>query len=301
MSNNIDLLPKVNDGDIVEPHYCDSNYLTLCGANDYDIDTKNMYISNFDHLLLQLCNLYHYENLPETLPQIELEIRLIMQGQATIFQHPEFGWVTGWGSLYGVSIYNHFTNWLVTQPILGENSGIIDLNGFVIYNTQLDKSGGSIVLRRLQYYAKMLTDLQVSLDMYTINSRAMPAVIARDDITKNSLIDFFKRLKAGNLSVPLAANGVLPTHAPLLNNEREYFRPVEVLDSIDKIQMQFCEEFGINKIEEKSERMVEAEVNADKTYLTWNTAAMALSRIEGFKNFNIATKNNVQVKYIGGI
>lgn len=299
MANMIDVLPNVENGDIVEPCFCDPQFMTLCGANEYDINTRNLYVSNFRQLLLRLCTLYNYENLP--LPQIELEIRLIMQGNATIFRHPVYGWVTGWGSLYGISIYNHFTDWIVTQPILGENRGKIGLNGFVIYNTQLDKSGGSIVLRRLQYYAKMLTDLQVSLDMYTINSRAMPAVIARDDTTKNSLIDFFKRLKAGDLSVPLAANGVLPTHAPLLNSEREYFRPLEVLDSIDRIQTQFCEEFGINKIEEKAERMVADEVNADRSFLAWSASAMAYSRLVGLNEFNKATKNNVQISFIGSV
>lgn len=297
--NVIDPLSNLTNGETYDPKFCDPTFIQLCGANNYDINTRNMYISNFFHLLLKLCNLYNYENLP--IPQIELEVRLIMQGQATIFKHHVYGWVTGWGSLYGVSIYNHCTNWLVTQPLLGENQGTIDLDGFVIYNTQLDKSGGSIVLRRLQYYAKMITDLQVSLDMYTINSRAMTAVITRDDITQKALDAFYDRLKAGDLSFPLAANGVLPTHAPLLQSDRKYFEPLQILDSIDRLQMQFCEEFGINKIEEKAERMVADEVNADKNYLAWSASSMALSRLEGFKNFNRLTNHNVEVKFIGAL
>lgn len=297
----IDLMPNIPDGAIVEPKYCDHTFLALCGCNDYNIKTKPVYQSNFLNLLLRLCNLYTYENLPETLPQIELEIRLIMQGQATIFYSDIYGWVTGWGSLYGISIYNHFTDWIVTQPILGENRGTIGKNGFVIYNTQLDKSGGSIVLNRLRYYAKILTDLQVSLDMYAINTRAISTVIARDDVTKNALQDYYARLKDGDLSVPLAANGVLPTHADLLKNDREYFRPDDILNCIDHINMQFSEEFGILKLQEKPERMVTDEVQADASYLAWNASAMALSRMEGIAQFNAATGSNVKLNFIGGI
>lgn len=295
----IDLLPNIPEGAIVEPKYCDPIFNQLSGINDFDIKTKPLYRSNFLNLLLNLCNLYRYENLP--IPQIELEIRLIMQGHATIFHTERYGWVTGWGSLYGISIYNHFTNWIVTQPILGENSGVINENGFVIYNTQLDKSGGSVVLNRLRYYAKLLTDLQVSLDMYAINTRAISTVIARDDVTKNALEDYYKRLKDGDLSVPLAANGVLPTHSDLLKTDKEYFRPNDILNCIDHINMQFSEEFGILKLQEKPERMVSDEVQADATYLAWNASAMALSRAEGLAEFNTATNSNVKLNFIGGI
>lgn len=287
---------NAKDGEIIEPKYCDPQYLRLTGYNQYDIDTQTLYLTNFNHLLMKLCSLYNYENLP--IPQIELEIRLIMQGQCTIFFTKEYGWVTGWGSLYGISIYNHYTKWLVTQPILGEHSGTIDIDGFVIYNTPLDKSGGSIVLKRLQYYAKMITDLQVSLDMYTINSRAISGVTVKDDQSKNALVDFFKRLKAGDLSVPVVATGVLTPHTPILTNDREYFRPVDVLDCIDRLMTQFSEEFGINKIDEKAERMVVEEVNADRRYLAWNAAAMSLSRLEGFEKFNKLTNNNVKISLI---
>lgn len=295
----IDLLPNIPEGAIVEPKYCDPTFNQLCGLDDFDIKTKTIYRSNFLNLLLKLCNLYHYDNLP--IPQVELEIRLIMQGHATIFYNDLYGWVTGWGSLYGISIYNHFTNWLVTQPILGENRGVINDNGFVIYNTQLDKSGGSVVLNRLRYYAKLLTDLQVSLDMYAINTRAISAVIARDDVTKNALEDYYKRLKDGDLSVPLAANGVLPTHADLLKTDKEYFRPNDILNCIDHINMQFSEEFGILKLQEKPERMVSDEVRADESYLAWNAAGMYISRAEGLHNFNSSTGSNVKLNFVGGI
>lgn len=298
MSNMIDILPNIPDGSTQDCGLCDPTFIELCGVKEYDINTRNLYISNFRHLLLKLCNLYNYENCP--IPTIEIEIRLIMQGFAPIFK-TSYGWVTGWGSLYGISIYNHFTNWLVSQPVLGTHEGVINKDGFIIYNTQLDKSGGSIVLTRLQYYTKMITDLQVSLDMYAINSRAMTAVIARDDQTKSALDSFYERLKAGDLSFPLAANGVLPTHAPLLNNDRKYFEPLEITDCIDRLQMQFSEEFGINKIEEKAERMVADEVNADKNYLAWSASAMASSRLDGIRNFNAATGSNVQLKFVGNI
>lgn len=301
MSDLIDLLPNVKDGENVPPKFCvnDPMFLQLCGVSNYEIATRPLYVSNFMHYLLKLCNLYQYENLP--IPAIELEIRLIMQGFCTIFRTPADGWVTGWGSLYGISKYNHFTNWLVTQPVLGEHNGVIGKNGFVIYNTQLDKNGGSIVLSRLQYYAKQMTDFQVSLDMYTINTRAMSAVITRDDQTQSSLNEFYRRLKEGDLSYPLAANGVLPTHAPLMQPDREYFKPLDIFECMEKLDIRFAEEFGVSKIEEKSERMVVEEVHADRSYLAWNAAGMAMSRIEGFNDFNTATRSNVKLSFMGGL
>lgn len=300
MSNLIDLLPKVKDGENLPPKFCtnDPQFLNICGAENYEIATRPLYVSNFMHYLLKLCNLFQYENLP--IPAVELEIRLIMQGFCTIFHTDKWGWVTGWGSLNGISKYNHFTNWLVTQPVLGEHAGVIGKDGFVIYNTQLDKNGGSMVLSRLQYYAKQMTDLQVSLDMYTINTRAMTAVITRDDQTQSSLTEFYKRLKEGDLSYPLAANGVLPTHAPLMQPDREYFKPLDIIECMDRLDIRFAEEFGISKLQEKPERMVVEEVQADQSYLTWNIAGMAYSRLEGFDDFNTATGSNVKLSYIGG-
>lgn len=289
--NKIDPFPTIKDGEICDP------ILWYCDSDSYDIKTRNIYVSNFRMLLNKLINLITYSNCP--IPNFELQLRLILQGFAPIFKSQEYGLVTGWGSLYGISIYNRFTNWLVTQPVLGTYEGTIDKDAVIIYNTELDKQGGSVVLNRLKYYAKQLTDLQVSLDVYTINSRATTAVVTRDDTTRNALNEFYGKIKNGDYTFPLAANGVLPTHAPLLATDREYFKPLEIMECIDKLIIQFSEEFGVEKRDVKKERMIVDEVQSDTNYLLWNVSSMLRSQYEGICKVNKLFNTNWEMAFVG--
>lgn len=291
-------LSKYKDGEIVNPAFGgmkpDEYY--ACGKESpyYKILTSSMYMSNFRHLINLLCSLFDYENCP--IPTFEIEWRLMLQGFIPVYMHKVYGLVTSWGSLSGVSIYGHYTDFISTQPVLGTKRGKIGVDGEVIYNTPQDITDGeSIVLNRLRYYAKMLTDLDVSMSVYTINSRAMSTPVARDDRSQTALTLYYDKLQEGEYTIPLCETGVLPTHSSLLENEnRELFRPTEMQDLKERIIKQFAEEFGIPKTKDKAERMVVAEVLTQETFTNWNIWAMAKARYDGINKVNALYGTNIK-------
>lgn len=291
-------LSKFKDGEIVNPPFggMKPEEYFACGNEKgyYKIKTRSMYLSNFRHLLNLLCSLFDYENCP--IPTFEIEWRLMLQGFIPIYKHPIYGLVTSWGSLSGVSIYGHYTKFISTQPVLGNKTGKIGIDGEVIYNTPQDITDGeSVVLSRLKFYAKLLTDLDVSMSVYTVNTRAMSSTVARDDRSRSALTLYYDKLEEGDYTIPLCETGVLPTHSPLIESEnREMFRPIEMQDLKERIIKQFAEEFGIPKTKDKAERMVVAEVLTQETFTNWNIWAMCKARYDGIQKVNALYGTNIK-------
>lgn len=243
-----------------------------------------------DKLILIASSVFKYTNLPANLPQWEIEKRLIMQGNCFVFKNEIYGVITSFGGLSGVDIYNNADSFNYAQAVLGSKSGLQNLkDGVIIYGTSLDKIYGSrgVVGKRLQYYADLLSDIDVSRQVGLINNRSMATVIAKSDNALNELKQYYAKLQEGELVTPKIISGVLETTENLIkatNNTGYTLNDFDVAQQ--NIIKSFYRDFGISYSTEKKERLISDEISADNDGLDINISDMLKCREVGVKTVN---------------
>lgn len=248
----------------------------------------NMWV---DKLLLIVSRVFTYENLPPNLPQWEIEKRLIMNGNCFVFKNETYGIITSFGGLSGVDIYNNANGFNYAQAVVGSKSGLKNMvDGVIMYGTSIDKLYGSrgVIGRRVQFYADMLSDIDVSRQVGLINNRGINSVIAKSDNALNELKAFYNKLQDGDLVVPRIASGVLDATENLLKQSGNVqgYNLQEFDVAQQNILKMFYHDFGIAFASEKRERLLTDEVAADNEALDINISDMLVCRQDGINAIN---------------
>lgn len=244
-----------------------------------------------DKLLLIAVQRFSYNNLPSNLPQWEIEKRLIMTGSCFVFRNEIYGVITSFGGLSGVDIYNNANCFNYAQAILGSKSGMKNMkDGVIIYGTSLDKIYGNnigTIGKRLQWYADILSDIDVSRQVGLINNRSISTVIAKSDNALNELKQYYAKLQDGELVVPKIITGVLEGTENLIKTNSTQGYSLNDFDVAQQnILKSFYRDFGIAYSSEKRERLISDEVAADNDALDINITDMLYCRQTGFEAVN---------------
>lgn len=256
-----------------------------------------------DKLITIATSIFEYDNLPPNLPAWELEARLIMDGVAVIFKTPDYGVMTSFGYAYGVDIYNHANRFGYAQPVIGSQSGLVNLvDGVIVYGSSIDKvARKGAVGRRIEYYADLLSDIDVSRQLLLITGRSTQTVIAKSDNALNELRAHINALVEGDLTVPKIESGVLDAVQNLFSDVRN--NGVYTLQDLDLAQQNilknFYTDFGIPYGYEKTERLITPEIAANNAMIDINIKDMLACRQEGVERVNSLYGTAITVK-IGG-
>lgn len=268
--------------------------------------------------LLDICmDMFVYDGLPDTLPAREIETNLLLQdtGHALIFYTPQHGIITCWSELYGYDIYYKPTNATYSQPVLGSGTLTIGEDCEVIYNNRLESGyytfnsdGGlrSFILR----YARQLADIDSTIAIYTINQRATEYPIAKNERTKQSIKEFFTKLKEGTTDI-IVDDFILEAFKSVSRSRDLSGDKInDWLIAKDKILEQFFRDLGIRFYNPKKAQVSDDEVNANTQLLVVNTDDMLTARREGIERVNRHYGTNIMVslndkfditKYVGGV
>lgn len=265
----------------------------MCRGND----TRRIYDNYIRRLYGIAIRAFKWSNLPLSLPQNEIELRLIWQGFAPIFKHPKYGIVTSYGSLYGVNIYNHADRALFSQPTLGSGDFSIGIGGAVVYNTSWDMNGGSVMRDVIEWYARFLTDIDVSLNILIINGRGTRGIMAKTEQAKKALESYYKKLQEGEYTVPFANAGLLDDFQQILAHNVNDSLSLESLQELKTQTMrQFYNMYGVMMVDHKRERLITDEVETDEDFITSNIADMLLMRQNGAQMINKVLGTNIVVE-----
>lgn len=242
---------------------------------------------------------FAYEGLPVNLPAWEIEQRLILQGCTGIWRDPIYGVVTAWGAKKGVGIYNNATGYVAAQAVLGDFEGTDGVDCVIGYNTSKDKnySGSSVIGARLVYYANILADIDLSMSMISINSRAMNTIGAKTDNAVNTIELWYRSLERGETYVPLLETGVFADVVPLISKDCADARGMsqDLLALKSQYLKQYYNWSGVSYIQKKAERMVTDEVEADEDMLSINIYDQLACRAEMIAKMNILFDTNAKV------
>ena len=163
------------------------------------LKNKDQNVNNFiDTMFCKTNEMFTWKNLPETVPQAELEY--LLQSNGTMF-FTKVGkdFYALLGTLGGqINAYYEPTKYTVSNVALNLSKMYdIEKDGVLIRNDL--RCNGLIPI--LSKYASMLTDCEISLNTMSILMRVMFLISASDDKTKKSAEEFMGKILNGNYSI----------------------------------------------------------------------------------------------------
>ena len=168
--------------------------------------TKDKYLSNFiDDILIKCNQMFHYKNLPHTIPKYILEKMLVENGFC-IFTKENGNYYIFDGGLGGIpNEYNEPTECIVSNPFLKLNKTYKINEDCVLIRNDSRKKG---LLPIVSKYGVMCGDCEISINMLTNNLRTQYMISAGDNKTKESADLFIKKLIDGDFTC-IAENNFL--------------------------------------------------------------------------------------------
>mgnify|MGYP002624491168 CR=1 FL=1 len=171
---------------------------TMYAQYEQELLDKTLSVNNFvKYGLDKLLSMFEYSGLPDSIPQRNLELILLQQGDCIIAKHNNTLYALA-GS-YGArcNAYYEAETFLVNNPwIKCDKEFTFDVDCVLIRNDS--NSWGLLPL--LYKYAVLMCENEISIRNVTINTRMQTIIAASDDSTRQSAIKFLQDLKDGKLS-----------------------------------------------------------------------------------------------------
>ena len=166
-------------------------------AREY-LYNKDRYLDNFlDDMLIKVNQMFHYENLPDTVPKRILEKYLTENGYCIFTKHND-KFVILQGSLGGeLNEYYEYTKCIVANPYLNLNKEYTVNEDCILIRNDSRMKG---LIPLLSRYGVLCCDCEMSLNMLTNVLRSQYLISAGDNKTKESADIFIKKLFDGDFS-----------------------------------------------------------------------------------------------------
>lgn len=247
-------------------------------------------------VLYEKClGMFKYYNLPKSLPAEEIEKRLIWFGFCGVFHTDKFGLITLDGGLSGVDQYYRPTSFVYAQPVVGSGELKINDKCVIIYNTQSDVIAPYGFREMIQRYARLLSDVDASIDINLINSRATKLNSVADDNTATVVNNAMQAIEAGE-NYTINQKSLIDRWTPKEWNTAHPETIEKLIAAKQSLLNAFLEEIGVKSINEKRERMITDEVTADNQLLMVNTDDLLYKRKQGIKAVNEMFGTDIKVE-----
>lgn len=169
--------------------------------------------------------MFEWTNLPETLPAVELEKMLQINGYAVIAEYQRKVYAFQ-GGFSGQDVYNRPTKVIVNNPALQNNSTYtINEDCVVIMNDDM-KQG---LIKIYEYFGQQLIENQITMLMTDYNLRMPFTISSSDDATTQSAKEYLNKIIDGSL-------GVI--------GEQKLFKALSVTPTNNKTTASFADLYG---------------------------------------------------------
>lgn len=181
-----------------------------------------------------------------------------------------FGVVALRSGYSGINIYNHPTNFIISNPVLGGLEGEIGKDGEPIF---LGMQGGHYIncVDLVTRYAELLANVDGSLNTTLINSRVAHVFQADSTTQLKSMQKMYDEITQGNPAVFMRDTVDDGTSHTLFNNVKNTYIGNDLLLTKRTILNEFMTEIGINNNDVlKKERLISDEANSNAGELNAN-------------------------------
>ena len=265
-------------------------------AKLYQITNKENSLYDFTlSILNRTLGMFEYKNLPETLPQVEIEKRLQTKGHVTIYQYKNNLYATT-GNLNGqeLSPYNKPTHVNINVPAFNLSQRLeIGTQCAVIYNDDM-KTG---LLDTINKHGTLMVENEITMLLSTYNARIQTLISAGTDQTISDAQKYLSQIIDGNL-------GIIGENAFFNDLKTHNAQSTAKQDITQLIQLQqfyksdLYNELGLSSLNNmKKERMNIDEVNANNDNIYPYVDGMLRNRMEGIKMVNKLFNGSIEVDF----
>ena len=262
-------------------------------AFNYDFKDKDKNVQDYvKYMFNRSMAMFKWHNLPETIPQKELERILQMFGYALIIKHNEQMFVVNAGLGGEVDEYNRPTKANVIVPALNLNKEYkIGDDCLLILNDDMGQGLMSIYSR----YSSLLAETDLTALMTVINKRADSVIIANDDITVESAKMFIDKLAKGETNIIMENS--LFEGIKILPKQEQAQKLDELYQYSQYLKASMFNEIGLNaNYNMKKERLITDEVNnTDSIYPLIDN--MYMNRLQACKDIEQMFGASVEVEF----
>ena len=250
--------------------------------------------------LLNIClDIFKYNNLPKSLPTREIESNLMLTGHCFIFPY-KGDLITTVTSIYGFDKYYNPTLATYAQAVIGSRSNLNIDDYAIIYNNSLKDNVLNIpadasLLTFIQRYARMLADIEATVNIYTVNMRLTSIPVATSDNAKSSLHNFFDMLKLGKNEIVVDTPIIESFRNVEITSNKTSDTLTDLLQCRDKILEMFYRDIGVRFRNNKRGNMTEEEVESDTQVLLISLDDMLEERKRGVELVNDKYGTNISV------
>lgn len=168
-------------------------------------DVNNNSLNNMRYMLSRTRRMFKWENLPDTIPERNLELMIQTNGHVCIAKHEGKLYAFN-GSFGGVpDAYYLPTEYVVANPYLKMSKRFKIGEDCVIIRNDSMYMG---LLPMLSKYCTLIADAELTMDMITILARAALVFDSEDENEYRSAEDFVKKLYSGDLGI-ITRDGII--------------------------------------------------------------------------------------------
>jgi hypothetical protein len=255
------------------------------------ITDKNKSLLNYQNgLLLRTNQIFHWNNLP--VDQSRLEYTVQSLGKCYIIKHDESYYIVSGNYTGNQNIYGEYTQIEVNNPyntdINGKYNIYSDDNKNISDNSCIEVKNNYLaitILELVAHYAILITECEITLRSYIINSRNIFTLVSGDNKAKKNCELFMKKLIDGDLTI-LSDNSflesikVLPSH---VSGDLLY----KLLETLQYLKASALHDVGINaNYELKKSITTRAEHDLNLDYLIPLVDNMHRQRIKSCEYMN---------------
>lgn len=171
---------------------------TLYSEYETAVVNKTEAVNNFiKYSIDKLLSMFTYEGLPDSIPQRNLELLLLNDGDCIIAKHNDV--LYAFGGSYGAkcNAYYEATTFLVNNPWVNCNKEFTFDKDCVLVRNDSNSWG---IMPLLYKHAVLMVENELSIRNATISTRMQTIISASDESTKQSATKFLSDLKEGRLS-----------------------------------------------------------------------------------------------------
>src|SRR5699024_7203141 len=236
--------------------------------------------------------MFEYENLPDSLPSIEIEKRLQKHGYVFIYEVEGVLYAFTGGFSGELDVYNNHTEINIDNNYLNFHKTVKIDDGVLIRND--DSMQGLFPL--YDKYNTILNENEITMMMNNFSNRMQQFLSAGDDKTKASAEKFIDDIINGEL-------GVI-AESQIFDGLKNHIQSVNGVSSLDLIEFQqymkasLYNEIGIDlNFNMKRERLTSGEVSQNSEVLFPLTNNMFRNRVQGIEQLNEKYNLDVEVNY----
>lgn len=261
----------------------------------YDFKNKNKNLNDYiTYMLNRSIIMFKYHNLPETMPQREIELLLQTNGWGCVCEIDGNLYALN-GGLGGVpNAYNMPTEIIISNPYLKFNKTLtIDTDCVVIPNDSMYVG----LLPLYNRYCTMLVENDITMILATVNKRIQNLLSANDDNTVESAKSFLKKVYEGELGV-IAESKLFDSLKVNNSSTNAQVSLTDLFEFEQYIKASLYNEIGLSaNYNMKRERLTSAEVETNTDNLYPLVDDMINQRRKSVKKINEMFGTNIEVEF----